>query len=142
MTTIRAQLRQMHVDAAQHCVSCAKGHATIAGHHRTLQEALGDGPAGEAHGEFANEHDGLAEVFTAYGETHTACAKDLDAGAPTGKAMGMSGDEIMPDSIVGTLPDYPRGKTSRPVPRYGQPEINKAGVPDFLHKFVEVGTEE
>jgi hypothetical protein len=143
----RDQWLEYHTRQASHAVTKAKSHASLRDLHKRLAAwhtaKVEDGDeshneAAECHAVMADKHDFLTERYTDEGEYHAGKAKIL-------KAMG-SGDNdelekrsgIMPDSVMGVIPDNVRA-----VPRHGAPElgnglVDTSTVDPALRKFVQV----
>lgn len=128
--TMRTHLKEMHARLGEHAVSMAKVFQKMRGMMGKAEgTALGDLT------EIQPLLGAMADEFTALGEYHLQCCKDLDAAA---KAAEDDLDKIVPDHFRRVTPTM-----TTPIPRNGAPALNKGGmdVPAEFANLVQVEDE-
>jgi len=119
--TTREHMKAFHTAAADHHVKMAKSHKQLAG-------LFGKAAGMDNSQDVSDEHTAMSKSHTEMAEHHLEMCKSV------GDAMDKSaGDRMIPDAISSIPRSFPTA-----VPRYGQPDLSKAKVPEEFRHLVEI----
>jgi hypothetical protein len=137
MSTVKEHLAGAYGRASEFHKNMAENETTKAKHFTALAEAH-DGDISKTYRKCAKACEEAATLHTGHSDHYNQMQKAIETMRGASKAMGhdrVDGDMVVPDRVSSVIRKVP-GVTL--VPRYGQPELGKASVPEEFRQFVEV----